>query len=60
MKKRFTITLDPKIAKQARIEAVKDDVSFSELIERLLTAWLKVRSDSHDEDRINRPSCQPQ
>ena len=60
MKKRFTITLDPKIAKQARIEAVKDDVSFSELIERLLTAWLKVRSDSNDADRINRPSCQPQ
>lgn len=59
MKKRFTITLDPKIAKQARIEAVKDDVSFSELIEMLLTAWLKVRSDSHDEDRINRDGGKP-
>ena len=41
MKKPFTITLDPAIAKQVRIEAVKHDVSFSELIERLLTTWLK-------------------
>lgn len=60
MKKRFTITLNPKIAKQARIEAVKDDVNFSQLIEMLLSAWLKVRSDSHDADRINRPGCEPQ
>lgn len=43
MKKAFTITLDPELAKQAKIEAVNADTNLSALIEQLLTTWLEAR-----------------
>lgn len=40
MKKRVTITIDPQLLKQAKIQAVNDDTNFSSLIEQLLRQYL--------------------
>lgn len=41
MKKKFTTTLDEELIKKAKIKAIELDTSVAELIEKLLTDFLK-------------------
>lgn len=50
MKKRVTITIDPQLLKQAKIQAVKSDMKFSALIEQLLRQWLANIGGKQHED----------
>lgn len=43
MKKKFTTTLDEELIKQAKIRAIEENVSVAELIERLITDYLKKK-----------------
>jgi len=44
MKKKFTTTLDNELIKQAKIKAIEENISVAELIERLLSDYLKKDS----------------
>ena len=41
MKKKFTTTIDEEIIKSAKIKAVEEGISLAELLEKLLTSYLK-------------------
>lgn len=41
MKKKFTTTLDDELIKLAKIKAIEENVSVAELIEKLLSDYLK-------------------
>ncbi len=40
MKKKFTTTIDEEVVKQAKIQAIEENTSVAELIERLLKEYL--------------------
>lgn len=40
MKKKFTTTIDKDVIKQAKIQAIEENTSVAELIERLLKEYL--------------------
>lgn len=46
MKKPTSITLEPELAKRAKIQAIKDDTKLSAVIEKLLRQWLKEREQN--------------
>lgn len=53
MKKRVTITIDPALLKQAKIQAVNDDTNFSALIEQLLRQFLaKIETEQCKQARL--------
>lgn len=41
MKKKFTTTIDDELIKKAKIKAIEEGISVAELIERLLSNYLK-------------------
>lgn len=43
MKKKFTTTLDEELIKQAKIKAIEENISVAELIEKLLSNYLKTQ-----------------
>lgn len=40
MKKKFTTTIDEKILKELKIQAIKEDLSVSELIEKMFELYI--------------------
>ena len=44
-KKRFTVTLDIDVVKQARKRAIDENISFSTMVERLLIAYCEQEGE---------------
>lgn len=42
MKKKFTTTIDEKILKELKIQAIKEDLSVSELIEKMFEQYIET------------------
>jgi predicted HicB family RNase H-like nuclease len=49
MKKKFTTTIEEEILKELKIQAIKEDISVAELIEKMFSEYSKTFVDSsHD------------
>ena len=49
MRKKFTTTIDEEILKQIKIQAIKEGLNVSELIEKMFQQYIKAFADSsHD------------
>lgn len=49
MRKKFTTTIDEEILKQIKIQAIQENSSVSELIEKMFEQYIKTFGDSsHD------------
>lgn len=49
MRKKFTTTIDEEILKQIKIQAIQENISVSELIEKMFQQYIQNLADSsHD------------
>jgi predicted HicB family RNase H-like nuclease len=40
-----SIKIDPELWKEAKIEAIREDIDLSELVEKAIQAWISKRGD---------------